>query len=292
MIPGKPADFTLWRESTVPVFGIVHDPDADSLRWVDLSAAAVLEFDGYLSPIVTGPFGKASVPVPDDNRMDLDVLPFVSAAKTALRRRSGSLAAALLSDDVDTVKTGIADTFAVGRHDPTAFLLLASLFQRLPSGTRRFAAETLAMTTSHPDVFWTRQNWIPDTIRAGLRQRLRWTESDIVALLTEIDEAGIQRGTIGQTIYHVLAIDQQFQSKLSGVALNRTVPDGARLWAAAILLYRAGEDAQEALERLVSSDEVLESDGALFPARLRLHEIDGFEHLVQSVADFGYVDLF
>lgn len=144
IIPGAPTDFTLWRESTIPVFGIVHDPDEDSLRWVDLSLAASTTSDGYLSQLVDGPFGKEAVRVPTDNRLDLDLAPFLEAAETALRRQSGSHTAALLSDDLEIVKTGIADTFAVGRHDPTAFLLLAYLFQRLPQETRRFAVVALA----------------------------------------------------------------------------------------------------------------------------------------------------
>ncbi|MDE0778992.1 MAG: DUF4365 domain-containing protein, partial [Nocardioides sp.] len=51
VIPGKPADFTLWRESTVPVFGVIHDPETDALRWIDLSHAAALALDDYLSPV-------------------------------------------------------------------------------------------------------------------------------------------------------------------------------------------------------------------------------------------------
>lgn len=57
----------------------------------------------YLSPVVVGPCGKQAVPVPSENRLDLDPAPFVAAAETALRRRSGSHLAALLSDDLETV---------------------------------------------------------------------------------------------------------------------------------------------------------------------------------------------
>lgn len=292
LIPGRPADFTLWRESTVPVFGVVHDPETDALRWVDLSHEAALSVHSQLSTVISGPFGKLAVPVPDGNRLDLDLSPFVSAAEAALRRRSGSHAAALLSDDIGVVEIGIADSFAVGRHDPTALLLLASLFHRLPKETRRFAIVTLAMATSHPDVFWTRDNWIPDTVRAVLRQRLRWTQTDLVALLTEIDETGIQRGTIGQTIFHVLNLDQDVQGKLPSVALGRTIPDDVRLWAAAIILYQSGEDAPAALEGLLVSDDALGSDDVLFSIWHGLRQVKGFEILEQSVGDFGYVDFF
>lgn len=292
LIPGEPADFTLWRESTLPVFGVVHDPTTDSLRWVDLSHAAEMALDDYLSPAIAGPFGKQAVPVPSDNRLDLDLAPFVAAAEAALRRRSGSHVAALLSDDLETVRAAVADTFAVGRHDPNAFLLLAALFHRLPRETRRFAVGALAMATPHPDVFWSRDNWIPERITAALRQRLRWTDSDTVALLSEIDENGVQRGTIGQSVYHVLDLDRDIESKLSAVCLSRTLSDDVRLWAAAIFLYRTAGDAPAALERLLRSDDALGGQDALFPLWRSLQEIDRFEYLVQSIADFGYVDLF
>ena len=49
VVPGEPEDFTLWRESTVPFFGVVHDPETGALRWVDLSYAARVS-DDYVSP--------------------------------------------------------------------------------------------------------------------------------------------------------------------------------------------------------------------------------------------------
>ena len=291
IIPGKPADFTLWRESTVPVFGVVHDPDTDALRWIDLSQAAALALDSYLSPVVAGRFGKSAIPVPEDNRLDVDLSHFITAAEAALRRRSGSHAAALLSNDVESVERGIADTFAIGRHDPTAFLLLASLFHRLPLESRRFAIGALAMTTSHPDVFWTRENWIPEKVSAVVRQHIQWTELDIRALLSEIGENGTERGTIGQTIYHVLLLDHDIQATLPRVALDRMAPDEARFWATAILLYRS-DDAASALGDLLRSDAALGSEEGLFPAWRSLAEIADFDFLEQRVADSGWIDLF
>ena len=40
VVPGDDADFNLWRESSVPMFGTVHDPETDALYWADLSSAA------------------------------------------------------------------------------------------------------------------------------------------------------------------------------------------------------------------------------------------------------------
>ena len=292
VVPGEAADFTLWRESTVPFFGAVHDPKDDALRWVDLSAAAMLAVDAHLSPVILGRYGKPSIPVPAENRLDVDLAPFLAAARTSLRRRSGSPAAALLAEDAETVEVGIVDTFAVGRNDPTAFLLLAALFHRLPKACRRLAVVTLAMTTLHPDVLWTKENWIPAHVSTTVRKRCRWTASDIAALLGEIDENGVERGSIGQTVFHVLNLDKDLQTKLFRVALDRVLPDSVRFWAAAILLYLAGESAPEVLNGLYETDRPDGSEEALFSVSHALEEVEHFEYLAQSIADFGYVSLF
>ena len=292
VVPGEPADFTLWRDSTVPVFGVVHDPAGDTLRWVDLTKAAESAMDDYLSPVVKGPFGRGAVPVPDVNRLDLDVPAFIAAAQTALRRRSGSHVAALLSDDLPAVRTAIADAFAVGRHDPNALLLLAALFHRLPKEVRRDAVGALAMATSHPDIFWSKDNWIPDSTSRVLRQRVRWTEADVVELLTEVDDNGFQRGTIGQSVYHILDLDRSFESRLPRIALNRALTDDVRRWAVVLFLYRAGPEAPSALEALLAEDRKLSSRDVLFLAWRDLDEIDHFEVITQTVSDFGQIDIF
>ncbi len=278
ILPGAPEDFTLWRESTVPVFGVVHDSASGALRWLDLSYAARVS-DGYLSPIVAGPSGKSAVPVPDENRLDLDVGPFLRAATAALRHRSGLPTAALLASDAETVKIGIADTFAVGRHDPNAFLLLGALFHRLPDECRWDALRALAMATRNPDIFWSRDNWIPDAVKRVVQERCRWTASDIDALLGMIDENGIDRGTVGQVIFHVLELDGFLSDRLLEAATQQGRPEIIRFWASVILLYLAGEDAPPLLEVLIR----------LAPD---LAQVTHFDLLAASVQDHGYVSLF
>jgi hypothetical protein len=278
ILPGEPEDFNLWRESTVPFFGVVHDPGSGALRWVDLSYAARVT-DEYISPIVAGPFGKQAVPIPDDNRLDLDVTSFLRAATAALRRWSGLPTAALLARDAETVRIGIADTFAIGRHDPDAFLLLGARFHRLPDESRREALGALAMATNNPDIYWTRGNWIPDAVTRAVRERCRWTPADIDALLAMIDENGIERGTVGQAVFHVLELDRCLYDRLFETATHRGRPESVRFWAAVILLYHAGDDAPPLLARLLR----------LAPD---LADVDYFDQLADAVHEHGYISLF
>jgi hypothetical protein len=278
LLPGDPEDFTLWRESTVPFFGVVHDPVSGALRWVDLSDAARIS-DGYLRPIVAGPFGRQAVPVPDDNRLDLDIAPFLCAAKTSLRRFRGLPTAALLARDPEIVAIGITDTFAIGRHDPNAFLLLGALYHRLPDENRLDALSALAMATDHPDIFWTNNNWIPDAVKRIVHDRARWTPTDIDAFLGMIDENGIDRGTVGQDVFHVLQLDKWLDGRLFEIAISRQRPNLVRFWAAVILLYDAEDEAPPLLARLLR----------LAPD---LAEVDSFVHLAEVIRELGYVSLF
>lgn len=250
MIPGDPEDFTLWRESTVPFFGVVHDPASGALRWVDLSSVAQIA-DSYLSPTVEGPFGKEAVLVPEDNRLDLSVEPFIRAAAASVRRFRGLPTSALLSRDPQIVEIGIADVFAIGRHDPNAFVLLGALFHRLPTETRPDALRALAMCTRHPDVFWTINNWIPEAVKTEARSRTTWAAADLDALLGMINDDGIARGTVGQDVFHVLELDRCLADRLFETVMSTHRPETVRAWAAIILAYLAQDDALELVARLI-----------------------------------------
>lgn len=278
LIPGDPEDFTLWRESTVPFFGVVHEPASGALRWVDLSSAAKIA-DSYLSPIVEGPFARNAVPVPDGNRLDLSVEPFVRAAAAAVHRARGLPTSALLARDPGLVEIGISDIFAIGRHDSDAFVLLSALFHRIPEETRLEALEALAMCTRHPDIFWTKNNWIPNDVKEEVRSRTAWTATDVETFLGMIDDEGISRGTIGQHVFHVLELDQHLADRLFELAVSTHRPMKIRAWAVTILAYLADDDAPDLVARLLrlAPDLARQGDVAI---------------LVRHLREWGQVDLF
>ena len=157
---------------------------------------------------------------------------------------------------------------------------------------RRYAVGALALATSHPDVFWSKDNWIPDSTSRALRQRVRWTEADVVELLAEVDDNGFQRGTIGQSVYHVLDLDPSFESRLPRIALSRALTDYVRRWAVVLFLYRARSEAPSTLEALLAEDRKLSSRYVLFRAWRDLPEIDHFEIITETISDLGQRDVF
>lgn len=278
VVPGSPADFTLWRESSLPMFGVVHDPTDDSLRWANLSEAAVAEAgrEPFSSGVVDGPYGRRAVEVSDENRLDLSVAAFKMAAEQALRRRSGSPAYHLLSRDNDEVRAALLDSFAVGRNDARPLVLVAALLGRFPREVLPLAVHVLSMATRHPDVFWTKQNWISSAVKTAVAAECHWTTDDVALLLSLVaeDEAGVQRGSFGQSIYHVLELDTSLDKRLQAVLTDVHRDLDARRWAAVILLYRQ-DDAQEMLAALEHSAPDLWDDAWLIEVR---EMVEGLGH--------------
>jgi hypothetical protein len=291
LIPGADSDFTLWRESSVPMFGMVWDPSAGAIRWVDLSKCA-REFDAASSTdhpsggtFLKGPYGKTSVVVPELNRLDLDPVPFIEAAMTACEVAPTLPTPLLLSDDLAQVEVGLLDCFALGRSSALAFQLVVGLFDHLPREAVPLAVWALAHATTHPDVVWTSDNWVSGEVKDRLHITTRWNDEDVSRLLDQVShEEGLARGSVGQSVYHILTLDSHVEGRLFRVAVD--AGRGAagvdrhkvRFWAAAILLFRAGDDAHEVLRRLLS-------------AAPDIRTVRHFESLIEAVREHGVVTL-
>ena len=289
VIPGTESDFTLWRESGVPMFGVVHDPATNALRWVNLSEVSHRFADAtasasQLSQVVKGPYGRLCVVVPEEHRLDQDAEPFVSAAIAACARMTGPPVALLLSQDPRAVRAGLSDSFALGRSDATALRLVAALVSRLPPETLPHAVAVLAQATHHPDIPWTDDNWVATEVKREL-DRTRWGKHDVVTLLNAVPEdGGMGRGSLGQSIYHVLDLDSELDSTLERVVHNvdcatKDEADRVRFWAAAILQYHAGEAAKSVIDGLLRTSP-------------DLHANPHFQELESLVRAYGWVDLF
>lgn len=151
------ADHTeLWRRSTVPVFGIVHDPVDNKLRWVDLT--------GYLRAHpeqITG-----SVPVSAGRILDELSLhgTFTGSVRAYGPRGTSDLVLNLLA--LDPFQTGaVYDAWALSRSEPKYLLILRRFIMDLQPEPLRRTIWLLSHVGSHPNIFWTKENWIAPDIQ-------------------------------------------------------------------------------------------------------------------------------
>lgn len=188
-----------WRQSTIPVFGVVYDPNDRLLRWADLT--------GYLrsNPEQDG----GSIPVQSDAVLDMSSLrgEFRASVSIYAAVSSGSLSLNLLSKDESLQTDAVFDVWALGRHDHRYLIILRRLILELKPAAVRIAIFLLSHATPHPDIFWTKKNWIPEEIKKQVRPTFRWAPEEIAYMISVLDVEEWGRGTLGQSLDMLLYED-------------------------------------------------------------------------------------
>jgi hypothetical protein len=189
-----------WRYSTVPVFGVVFDPDDQKLRWVDVT--------GYLRQEMGVSAG--SVPIGRNDVLDRESLMsmLVPAAAKYAFPAGGSTAINLLSENDEIQVGAVFDAWALGRGDARYLILLRRVVLDLRRSATRRAIELLAHATPHPGIFWTKNNWILENIASQARESFIWSVAEIVHLFSALDPGEQGRGTLGQHLFSLLTKDR------------------------------------------------------------------------------------
>lgn len=231
IIPASPADWEYWRSSTVPIIGMVHDPMGDTIRWRNLTQLA--------RSLVMG-VGDGYFPVPRSDEVTQivvsDVLDdttfdsFVKQANTYLAATADSAFLLLVDPDDAVRRRGVFNCWTLGRHDPRPLILLRRLLPSLSGISLLDAITVLAHATPHPDIFWTKENWISPPVEEAVQASFRWSPDEIVTLIQSIetmhdDGVGWQRGGVGQSLWSIMAIDPGLRAKLS-TAIHNCVEAG------------------------------------------------------------------
>jgi hypothetical protein len=234
----------LWRKSTVPVFGMVYDPDDSQFRWVDLT--------GYLRAHPDQEGGN----VPVSGRQTLDELTLRGAFTNAVRaygaRGTTDLVLNLLSPD--PFQTGaMYDAWALSRSDPKYLLLLRRFLMDLhPDATRR-SIWLLSHIGSHPNILFTKDNWIKPEAETLLLPSFRWSPEELAHMLRAVDHSDYGRGTLGECLDVLLCEDPNIVRKLH-IAITLLLKDADHTQAvrAATLAITHCKDQKKELTLLIA----------------------------------------
>jgi Domain of unknown function (DUF4365) len=264
-----------WFNSSLPVIGIVQDPRSQGLYWENLTR--------YLREVDSSP---TSTPIPSTQTLTSESLKaFVDEMARYLRSYAGSRWLDLASSDPNRQAGAALDCFAIGRFDSRGLILLRGLLARLSGEGFKAGTHLLAHATPHPDIFWTKQNWISEPIKKEVRRTLLWQPSELRQLLGKLaeieDEETWGRGTLGQSLYSLFVEDPAIDGKLEDA-----LRDAVRAWEDEIAyqlffiaVYRSGEGARDYCIELTRRFPRLLQDA-------RVREIRGI------VEEFGCIDIF
>ena len=248
---GNHAD--LWRRSTVPVFAIVHDQEDDQLRWVDLT--------GYLRahPEQNG----GSVPVNGRNTLNEVTLDgsFTNAIRAYNARGTTDLFNDLLSPERFQTPA-VYDAWALSRSEPKYLLLLRRFILDLQPEALCRAIWLLSHVGSHPNILWTKDNWIKPEAEELLLPSFRWSPEELAHMLSAVPHEDYGRGTLGECLDVLLYEDPSIVRKLH-LAIPLLLVNPGVTWAirAASLALTHSRNQQTELARLVKAFPSLMEDG-------------------------------
>jgi hypothetical protein len=224
----------LWREASVPVIAVVHDPDTGALWWGN--ATQTLRAD----PAARSVRVDAILPGKDD-----DAMPLLRSIRLASDFRLG-LPRGLGSVDPDEQREAVWQAFALGFMAPHALVVLRRILPHLAVEAATEAVVALSHCTPHPDIFWTKGNLLPTETRSAVAATFRWTPAEVVRMLGTIDENGIDRGSIGQCVYMLIYEDPGCIEVLAQVAVDSVGKDPELAgWAAYLAVARSEHQGRE-----------------------------------------------
>lgn len=261
----------VWRELTLPILGLVHDPDDGLVRWCDISGFVSLEHNSTATHI----------PVPRDAILDVNRLH--SRLRNAVLTRSGILRHPLihaLSRDSDVSESAILDCFALGRSEARIFIGLRYLLRALYEEVVSAFVHVLAHLTPRPDAFWRSGHWISEDVKEALQPHLKWQPDEIFRLLQATEFEEFERGGMGQSLYMLLVQDTDVVNKMLDVVVQA---GNSNLEVANIALYLhlywLGENAPKQFTSLLST----------YPELASLPDIP---EINQQLQDYGYLAMF
>lgn len=217
-IPCTPKDRELWRTSSIPVFGIVHDEGR--LHWTNLTAwARALGSDDR----------PPSAPVDATFTLDARRLPgFLKQARAFLRADGPPALVDLASSDPRRQRAAVIDAFGLARNDPRPLLLVRGALRYMRDRAALTAAiHVLTLTVGHGDIFWTDDNWLPGAVCDAVRAELRWSPAEAEQLIAATEHGEWSRGGLGQSVHALLDADPDVNRAIERVYTTTTDNDVA-----------------------------------------------------------------
>jgi hypothetical protein len=195
----------IWRHSTVPVFGLVYDPSDQLLRWIDLT--------GYLRAHPDQDGGS----VPILRRQTLDHMSLHGAFKNAVAVYASAGATGLTLNLLapGPLQTGaVYDAWALSRSDPHYLLVLRRFIADLLPDALRRAIWLLSHAGSHPNILWTKDNWIKPEAEKLLLPSFRWSPEEMEHMLRAVGVDDYGSGTLGECLDVLLYEDSNVVAKM------------------------------------------------------------------------------
>lgn len=276
--------FEYWASHTLPVLAVIFDPEKRMAAWVDITD----HLRSAPSTISQGPYTIYA-------DQEFSESTFAEFRNHCLRyreqySREPNFGRALESfsdrEDVERCFDGLGALFAYHRHQlATWYYLISCISNYREHPILRPLVARLCHIPGHGDIFWSKRNTIDEEVRrsALFMMKERFDRRDALTLLSVIDDAGVDRGTIGQCVHALVDTMYDTVSVMESVAIDRAQNDRVRhsamLFAVSAAQSQSASTALDVLDRIRPSTD----DGELVAV------IDWLEG---GLRKYGYVSFY
>ncbi len=276
--------FEYWTSHTLPVLAVVFDPEAQKAFWADITE----HLRQHPSLITKGPYTISA-------EQELSDSTFNEFRQHCLcyrdmYSRDSNFARALESfsarEDVEKCFDGFRALIAYHRQQTaTWYYLISCLSNYREHPILRSLIVALCHVPGHGDIFWSKKDMIDEQVcrNALMFMRERFDRRDALTMLSVIDDAGIQRGTIGQCVHALVDTLADTETIMESIAIdqsqNERIRHGAILFAVDAAQSKSAELALRLLDRIAptTQDEDL---------------VDVVSWLKQDLRKSGFVSLY
>lgn len=182
-LPVSAKDRRYWAESSIPIVGILWNPDNGEMRWTNLTEHARYESTAitwqptWLYCNYDEPYNPGFAFFPEHQALNGSTLPRMIGLMRGFIRQTSSLSFLNLFDsDAERCFSGVVACWAAGHTDHRAILLLRHALLSLSGEALREAIVVLGMATDGANHYWAEE------IKSQIRPALRWSAHEIYHL--------------------------------------------------------------------------------------------------------------
>lgn len=213
--------FEYWASHTLPVLAVVFDPERGVAAWCDItdhlrSQPSIID-DGPYAIHVDREFSKSTFPEFRDYclhyRDQYSREPNFGRALESFSAR----------ENVERCFDGLRALHAFHRNQSaTWYYLISCISNYRGHPILRQLIVLLCHIPGHGDIFWGKQNIISTEVRRRvlLLMAERFDRRDAITLLSAIDEAGVDRGTIGQCVHALVDVMVDVVGVMESIAVD------------------------------------------------------------------------
>lgn len=239
-IPLDSEHLSVWRGSTLPIAGIVHDPQDGELYWCNITS--------FLQQLEGDP--PSYIPVNNTSHLNSRTLhsTFKEEMLRVAKHMSVGPSILQLCSKSDAIQIGaLSDCFAVARSDIRSLIVVRYLITLLDDEPLRHALWLLASAAINSEKIKKASEWIPESTRLVLKPYFCWKTEELVQMFSLYCWEEWQRDRPGRDLFILLNQDPCIESKLESVAI--TLLDSGKDEAAFAALYLAVYGAENGEQR-------------------------------------------